>query len=58
MNNNSFVNIKKATLQDSNFFLMLRNKNRKNFTNTKSINQTSHFAWFKKIIKKFLRYLF
>ena len=52
MNNNSFVNIKKATLQDSNFFLMLRNKNRKNFTNTKSINQTSHFAWFKKNYKK------
>ncbi len=52
MNNNSLVNIKKATLQDSNFFLMLRNKNRKNFTNTKSINQTSHFAWFKKNYKK------
>ena len=31
---------------------MLRNKNRKNFTNTKSINQTSHFAWFKKNYKK------
>ncbi len=52
MNNNSLVNIKKATLQDSNFFLMLRNRNRKNFTNTKSINQTSHFAWFKKNYKK------
>ena len=48
MNNNSFVNLKKAKLQDSNFFLILYNKNKKNTISNKLINRKNHFAWFKK----------
>lgn len=52
MNNNSFVNLKKAKLQDSNFFLILYNKNKKNTISNKLINRKNHFAWFKKNYKK------
>lgn len=52
MNNKSFVNLKKAKLQDSDFFLRLRNKNKKNFFDSKWINYANHIAWFKKNYKK------
>ena len=52
MNNNSFVNLKKAKLKDSNFFLILYNKNKKNTISNKLINRKNHFAWFKKNYKK------
>ena len=52
MNKNSFAIFKKAKLQDSNFFLKLRNKNKKNFFDSKLIHYENHIAWFKKNYKK------
>ena len=46
------INLKKATVKDSQFFLNLRNDNRHNSLNSKKITFNEHKTWFKKSLKK------
>ena len=46
------ISLKKASSQDSFFFLNLRNSNRKNFLNSKKIDFNNHHTWFKQALSK------
>ena len=46
------INLRKAKISDSIFFLNLRNKNKENFIDTNIIQFKKHDKWFKKSLKK------